>query len=646
MRSFRSFLLLISLFLTLSCGAAFGGDDWLPVPPEDLAMKDFAPMPGLHALILYHSVDRNDLQGTEQQYYRIKILDEEGKKYANVETEPYPSRIKVRDIKARAIKPDGSIVTFNGKVFDKIVKLKSFNYVSKTFSIPDVQVGSIIEYRYELSWDSNYLLDSQWMVQDRLVTREGVFKLKPYLDYGYGISWMTFFMRPNEQPKDEKSEIRLTVHNIPAFEKEEYMPPEAEVRGRVEFYYSRERLAKTADEYWKKESADWTGIAEEFMNKKKAAEREVAVLVTASDDPEQKLRKLYDRVQKLRNLTYERSKSEKEEKKENLKDNIHIEDVLKHGYGYHNQLVRTFTALARAAGLPATLVRVQERDGGFFHKELRRFEKLDTELAVVTVNGKELYLDPGVPFCPFGLLSWEDTGVQGLALSKDAPKWIKTPQPAAENSTMRRVADLILDRDGTLSGEVQVRFEGNDALRRRLMARNDDDAERKKDLEEELKHWLPSNATIELAKIDDWSKTGNTFDLAMKVTVPGFAAATGKRMMVPVTLFAGSDAHPFTHAKRIHPVYFRMPWREVDQIKIKLPEGMQVETLPQAKELPTAFAEFKMNANSKDGTLDIARELSMNGVLFQTEHYPALRSFLDKVKAVGDEQAILRVTSK
>lgn len=216
----------------------------------------------------------------------------------------------------------------------------------------------------------------------------------------------------------------------------------------------------------------------------------------------------------------------------------------------------------------------------------------------------------------------------------------------ADTSIMQRSGTLTLDREGTLSGEVQISFQGNDALRRRLIARNDDEAERKKDLEDEFKRWLPSNATIELAKIGDWSTTSNTFDVTLKLNVPGFASATGKRMMVPISVFAGSDAHPFTHAKRVHPVYFRMPWKEVDRINIKLPEGMQLETVPQGKQLPTEFADFRLSTNTKDGNLEVARELSMHGVMFQTRHYPALRSFLDQVKAVGDEQAILRVSGK
>jgi hypothetical protein len=639
----RSLIALLPLLLFSI--VTFASDEWLPVSKVDLEMKELPQAPGVHAALLYHSVDRNDPQSSEKQYYRIKILDEEGKKYANVELEPYGPSHNIRDIKARTIKPDGTVVPFAGKVFEKTVKLKEFKLIGKTFSIPDVQVGSIVEYRYTMSWDSNSLFGSQWLVQDNLFTREGVFTLVPYMDGGWSVSWMNYFLPKNAQPKDERNKVTLKVNDIPAFEREEYMPPENEIRARVEFTYSLGERAKNTDEYWKKEAKDWYKRAEDFMNKKKAAEREVAAS-THGEIGEAKLRKLYDRVQKLRNLTFEKSKSEKEESREHLKDNNNIEDVLSHGYAFHNALVRTFTALARSAGFDATLVRIQDRYDGFFHKEARSFDKLDTELSLVRLDGKELYLDPGVPYCPFGRLRWSYTGVPGMVLDKEDAKWVNTPMPSAEESVVQRVANLVLDWDGTVSGELQIHFRGQEALAKRLSARDDDDAERKKDLEKMLKRWLPSTGTFEFVKIDDWNATSDNFDITVKLSIPGFATSTGKRVMLPISIFAGSDAHPFTHARRVHPVYFSKLYKEVDSVKIQIPEGLQVETLPETKKIPTEFADFALSVSKDSGSITIARQMTMNGLMFKTEYYSALRNYLDRVKAASDEQAILRAIQK
>jgi hypothetical protein len=37
-------------------------------------------------------------------------------------------------------------------------------YVAKTFTIPDVQVGSILEYRYKLTWNKAWIYSTTWTV--------------------------------------------------------------------------------------------------------------------------------------------------------------------------------------------------------------------------------------------------------------------------------------------------------------------------------------------------------------------------------------------------------------------------------------------------------------------------------------------------
>jgi len=118
--------------------------DWLPVTQAELKMTSEPKAPGAPAIYLYRQVDRNDNGPTEYDYARIKILTEEGRKYADVEIPFLKDTEKIRGLQARTIRPDGSVVNFGGKVYEKtIVKAKGIKYLAKTFTMPDVQVGSI-----------------------------------------------------------------------------------------------------------------------------------------------------------------------------------------------------------------------------------------------------------------------------------------------------------------------------------------------------------------------------------------------------------------------------------------------------------------------------------------------------------------------
>lgn len=137
-------VLLVSAFRSQTVSAGFQ-----PVSPQELQMTKEPLAPGAAAIILYCQVDRDDSGRTahEYDYFRIKILTEEGRKYADIEIPFFKGRSDVGTIRARTIRPDGSIAEFDGKVFDKsIAKAKGLKYLAKTFTLPDVQVGSIIEY--------------------------------------------------------------------------------------------------------------------------------------------------------------------------------------------------------------------------------------------------------------------------------------------------------------------------------------------------------------------------------------------------------------------------------------------------------------------------------------------------------------------
>lgn len=135
----------------LAAGPNVLGDDWLPLTPEELKMTSEPKAPGAPAIYLYRQVDRKDLgrSNTEYNYVRIKILTEEGRRYANVEIPYVSNQTGISGIRARTVRPDGTIANFDGKVYEKMIeKTKGQKIKAKVFTVPDVQVGSIVEYHF------------------------------------------------------------------------------------------------------------------------------------------------------------------------------------------------------------------------------------------------------------------------------------------------------------------------------------------------------------------------------------------------------------------------------------------------------------------------------------------------------------------
>jgi len=641
----------VFLLLALVLGVALAepkwpvavGDEWQPISQEELKMTSVSEAPGAPAVYLYRQVDRDDgRNGHEYNYVRIKILTEEGRKQADIEIPFVKERESIHSIKARTIRPDGTIANFDGKVYDKtIVKAKGFKYLAKTFTLPDVQVGSIVEYHYTSDLNEAYVFDSEWILSEDLFTKRAKFTLKPNSDFALNWSWPVGLPIGTNPPVKDGATVRLDTQNVPAFQIEDFMPPEKVLKYRVEFVYSEDSSEKDPDKFWKKMDKKWSGHFEDFIGKRKAMEQAAAGIVSPGDSPEVKLQKIYARVQQVRNTSWEATKTEQEQKREKQKDINNVEDLWKQGYGNGRQINWLFVALARAAGLEAYPVYISARSEYFFNPKLMNPSQLNGDVVLVKLNGKDVYCDPATRFAPFGLLSWPETGVQGLKLDKDGGSWVSTTLPASSVSQVERKADLKLTDTGSLEGKLTFTFSGLEALWRRIEERNEDETNRKKFLEDQVKEYIPVGIDVELTNKPDWASSAPTMVAEYDLKVQGWVTGAGKRVLLPVGLFSAPEKHLFEHTNRVHPIYFQFSSRKTDDVTIELPLGWHVSNLPAELNNDQKVAAYHLKADNNKATLHVTRQLNSDLLMLDAKSYPALRSFYQAVRTGDDQQIVL-----
>jgi hypothetical protein len=640
---------LSSLALTVPALAA----EWQPVSPDDLQLKREPKAPTAAAIYLYRQVDRNDADASEAIYSRIKILTDEGRKHANVEIPYLKGSNSIRGLQARVIRPDGSIVEFDGTVYEKpLVKARGVRMMSKSFTLPGVEVGSIIEYRYRRSMPYGWVFDSRWLLSDDLFTRHAVFSLRPSDNYLLRWSWPLGLPPDTKPPAKERGLIRLETRDVPAFVTEEFMPPEDVMKFRVEFVYEGD------DSDQKEEAAYWKAFGKRSNNnvqrfiKSRELEKEVARLVQPGDSNETRARKLYARAQRIRNLSFEREATEQETAREKLADIRDAGDVLEHGYAYADQVTWFFHGLLRAAKLDSSLVLISTRDRNFFSPSLMNANDLNTCVVLVNLGDRSVYLDPGVPFMPFAYLPWSETAVKGLRLDADGGQWLNTPVPGAAESRVERKVVLKLSPAGTLEGKATVTYSGLEASWRRVTERNDDATDRRKFLEQDMEAGIPTGIDVKLVNTPDWTSSDTPLVAEFELRVPGWAAPAGNRVLMPVGLFGGAEKHMFEHSARVHPLYFTFPYQHTDEVSIELPPGWQVSSVPKARTADITVATFNSNVQSTAGVLTLKRELALNTILIQQKFYGQVRDFYQAVRAGDEDQIIVapgappRATSK
>jgi len=688
---------LVSLTL-LASGVAVTAQvsrSWPQIPAEELALTDNPASPGSSAMILNREVSTDDSKRTETHYLRIKIFNEDGKKYADVQIAYDEKESRIEDIRARTVHPDGSAVDFQGQVFDRpAAKAQRFKVQVKTFTLPSVQAGSIIEYSYSARWhhklpdvvrhQGSYIIEGvstvptvHWDVQRKLFTRRAHFSFRTFPDAQARLAWTSSRLPAGTTPKVETDgTIRLDIENIPPLQDEEYMPPEDTLTSQVNFYYTVGYVS-TPVSFWKERAAWESEQVDKFIGNPKKMEAIVSQIVSPGDPPEVQLRKIYARVQQIRYVSYEPSKTKLEQKRESLAENKNAEDVLRHGYAWTNQINLLYIALARAAGFDAQLVRVTSRSRRFFQTKLMDVRQLDSEVVVVRLQGAnrtekvspassgpslvrpgeknevrpghevdsapgtEVYLDPATRFCPYGLLPWEETGTTGIRLAKSGGL-VTTPRQTSASAVVERQADLEMLDDGTLQGQLGAIFSGQAALSRRLEAYQEDAAGKRKLIEDEIKDSLRPGSEVELLSVGPWESSDEPLRVVCRIRIPAMATSTGRRIFLPVGLLQAKQRYPFQSQTRLYPIYLHYPYKRVDHVTLRLPAGVRVESLPAPQKVENPVVQFRIEVANDSGKVSVERLLAVEGIYFPTEYYQPLRSFFQKVRAGDDEQVVLQ----
>jgi transglutaminase-like putative cysteine protease len=638
-------LAVVLFALCLPLHAGLFRPDFQPVAPAELSMTSVPFAPGASAVVLEWTHRQDDTESYEEEYIRTKVFTDEGKKHADVELRYVPGFSSITGIHARTVHPDGSIAEFNGKMYDKLLlRVGRVRVMAKTFSMPDVQPGSVIEYRYRRSWPMAVLLTTRWTLQRDLPVLKESLWLKPY-EKEFSSFFSYVGLPEGKVPERVKDHFVLELQNLPAFEKEPYAPPEGQLKPRIDFYYQRGHISD-GETFWRETAKSYADTIEGFIGDRKGIKVIAAQVVGDAPTPQEKLRRIYARVQQLRNLSYEKDQTEQEEKRANLRDNNNPEDVLRNGYGSRDDLTRTFIALARAAGLDAADIAVAPRHEYFFSNQLLDSSQLTGEIVMVTLDGKPLFLDPGTPYAPFGVVSWEYTNQQALRIVRKgaAAQWVDVPEAGKNAAITRREADLHLDGD-VLKGTITMTWSGQEALVHRLAGRNDDDAANRKTIEDEVKALLPDGASAKVKTLSPMKEWDTPFVAVLDVELPNLSTATGTRTLVPMSVFGVATKNPFASEQRKHPVFYSHTWQHEDEVTLHLPEGYKVESVPVGVVSGGGAVGFTTAFAVKDGIATFKRQLFINTMLVDQKNYGIIRRFFSNVNTADQDALVLRKTA-
>src|SRR6266704_2735080 len=136
--------------LVVSAHIAYG-QDWRPVTASELASGPLVDRSAdAEALFWNIHIEQGESKTVLSNYIRIKIFTDRGVETQGRVDLPYGGRNSIKDIAARTIQSDGAVIDLKpDAIFERtIVKAKKFKVQARSFALPSVKPGVLIDYRW------------------------------------------------------------------------------------------------------------------------------------------------------------------------------------------------------------------------------------------------------------------------------------------------------------------------------------------------------------------------------------------------------------------------------------------------------------------------------------------------------------------
>src|SRR5690349_18223445 len=378
MRTPKSLLLLVvvgSLLLGTTASSlpsvAAGSEDWRPIEPADLALKAAVVEPNADAEAIFWDIrvddgGQNDL--VLSHYVRIKIFNERCReKYGKIDI-PYFNGMKIKDVAARTIKPDGTIIELaKTDIIEKtVVKASGLKLRTKMFAFPAIEPGAIIEYKWKEVRSNSSANNMRLQFQREIPVQAVTYRIKPAKDMSWDVR--PFNMDRFDFQREKNGFDVTTVNRMPAFREEPMMPPEDSVRSWALVRYHT--IFSFLSGYTSQAAFAYEAF-QPYMKVDKDIKAKATELVAAGATPDEKVLKIFEFCRDTIKNTDDKSAGFTDDQLEKMKENKKPSDTLKRGVGSGGDLNLLFAALVNAAGYEARVALLPNRGRALFDRNVQ-----------------------------------------------------------------------------------------------------------------------------------------------------------------------------------------------------------------------------------------------------------------------------------
>jgi len=647
MRSLRPshFLIAAGMAFALLGALPATAADFPPITDEEKALTSVPGEPNAPAVVLFkkgeflmagYGMTRGNLASVLHVQVRLKILTEEGRSNGEISIS-HSGEERLRAFQGRTVLPDGRILPVPSDA--KFVRKTSRSHKTYTTAVafPAVQVGAILDYRYDLVFDSPYYLEP-WYFSDDVPVRYSEVIFRTMLELK-AQAWSRAPQRVKIQKESDHNSngytTRAWAENIPSVPDDPYGPPFTDLAAQMLLLptayvdaYEHESLFES----WPKVS-ELIGQAYDKARRRDGGVEKTARAQAGSGSPAEQARALYRYVRdQIENNGYYGI---------GLDPDRGLAKVLADRSGSKAEKALLLQAMLKTVRIDSRLVWAGNRDRGAIDPALPNPNWFDTVLVRLELDGQKVYLDPSDDSLAFGHLRPGYEGTPALLPDPKQPEGVVLPQTPYDRNLQRAELDLALDAQGRLAGKGTLRLAGHRGWER--IHWQDDETKTVQAWKEWLEKRFPDCriADVKAVESTDDETVTLTWSLAQREE-----EALGDEAAVVPSAPLGPLAQLFVQpaSSRRTGASFDFPYRDEVELKLRWPEGWKVDSLPQEKNVATKVAALatSIETDAAGRTLIYKRRLDITQrQLGTSQEYDAVRGLFAEVEKNDAQRVVL-----
>jgi len=622
---------LLALYAMVSCAHESAWQsrvEWTDWDVQDVPGQ--ADYPDAGAIVLLDEgkmklTDGNDISfSTFEKHRVVKILNSSGRQYANIVI-PYNPASDIDYIQARTISPDGKITVLKDDDIYDVTMFPNFIFYSdqraKRFTMPAVEDGSIIEYRYQLTiWNLTYW--HAWLFQEEAPVLHSKFTLSApseqkvhYRTYGIDLKPQVI-----DAPQGFNSTYTWETRNVPALRSEVGMPSMSETIQHLV-------LAPIGITEWSQVAQWYDDLVKTQTTANKEIKQLAARLSAGTDSKAEIMQNIYEWVRdQVRYIAVEIGVG-------GFQPHA-VSSVLTNQYGDCKDMVTLLCTIAREAGIETHQALVRTWTNGTPDTTLPSQFQFNHVIAYAPeISSQGVWMDPTEKGMEFGRLPWYDQGLPVLLIGqKGGGTLVTTPRDSASENQVTLNWDVDLQSSGAavIHGTKEFRGAPASELREDLIPSSPHD--RRRWMETQLTD-LCSGVALDSLRITGLEPVRDPLTFHYTFHTKTFTVPRSDQMVIrPGSISSFDYPDYFRSQTRRYPVRFKFGTKREIQLDIRLPEEWQPD-LPAFTDSVSSDFGWARWGWSTDGRIFRARTTYvMDGRDVPPGRYGEFQSFLDTLR--------------